>query len=357
MTEKMARLWLSMGDLPSTKLSKIMALYEDALTFYQEREKALHLLGSNAQTALKAWSDEERLSMLLASLEKDSIRFLTPEDAEWPRGFYRLYDPPVGLFAKGNLDLLHSERSIAMVGTRRSSVYGRRMAQRVAGGLAEAGVTITSGFAVGIDSASHEGCLSAGGKTIAVIGCGLDVDYPSGNGALRKRILESGGLIISEYPPGTQPLAAHFPQRNRLIAALSQGLMLVEGASHSGGMISAQLALEMGLEVFAMPGPADVVGSEGPHALIRDGARLATSAEQILEDMGWQSASPEKSAEIPLEGEEAQLAALLEIESLSFEELCRCSGLDAQTLNSHLTIMELKGIIEKSPGRIYTKTR
>lgn len=357
MTEKMARLWLALGGIPSQTLVKVLAHYGTALAFYEERAQAGPLLGAGVWRSLKNQAAPDYLADTLAGLAAGGIAFLTPGEAAWPPALERLYDPPAGLFAQGCLSLLQSPRAFAMVGTRRATPYGRRMAQAVARGLAQAGVTVVSGFAVGIDTASHEGCLAGGGGTIAVMGCGLNQDYPRGSGGLRQRILAKNGLLLSEYPLDAPPLAAHFPQRNRLIAGLCQGLMLVEGALRSGGMISANLASEMGLEVFAMPGPADASGSEGPHALLREGARLAGSAGDILADMGWEErpAACEAEPPQPLAPEETLILSLLKRERLSLDQLAEMSGLPTAALISHLTILELKGIIEKSPGRIYAK--
>ena len=274
MTERLARFWLSLGDLPSQTLLKVLSLYGTALAFYEEREKAGPLLGSAWKT-LKRWEKETDLAAALDKLEQRGACFLTPSSPQWPWRFERLADPPIGLYAQGDLELLHHEQTFALVGTRHASVYGRRMAEAIARDLSLAGTAIISGFAVGIDAAAHEGCIRAGGRTIAILGCGLNIDYPSGSQKLRQQIIESGGLLLTEHPMDSRPHAGHFPQRNRLLAALAQGLMLVEGTTRSGGMISAHLAIEMGTEVFALPGSVESSLSAGPHAIIREGGRLA----------------------------------------------------------------------------------
>jgi len=257
------------------------------------------------------------------------------------------------LYCMGDTKLLTAPKTFAMVGTRHCTVYGRRMAGVIARDLAYGDAVIISGLAVGIDSASHEGCLEAGGNTIAFLGCGIDVDYPSGSGALKRRIVDSGGLLVTEHPMKSRPVAGHFPQRNRMIAALSKGLMLIEGTTRSGGMISAHLAMEQGAEVFALPGSVETAQSAGPHRLIREGARLASSAEEILEDMGWQA--PQKPEPKALSGPEAYLYALIEQEPMSLDQLTQLTQWEADELMTCLSMMEIEGLITKSPGQVYSK--
>jgi len=352
MTEKLARFWLSLGDLPSSVPAKILANYETALAFYEAREQAGPVLGA-AWKRLLPWQDLQLLRKKLEHLQSLGIVFLTPEDENWPWMLNHLEDPPIGLYCLGDTQLLRDPKLFAMVGTRHCTVYGQRMARAIARDMTSAGAVILSGFAVGIDSACHEGCLEAGGKTVAFMGCGLDIDYPSGSGAMKRRIVDSGGLLVTEHPMKSKPVAGHFPQRNRMIAALAKGLMLIEGNTRSGGMISAHLAMERGVEVFALPGSVETAQSAGPHLLIREGARLAVSAQEILMDLGWQV--PEKAAPKALDGPVAQLYAFIEQEPLSFDQLTHLTGWPADVLTSHLSMMEIDGLIVKSPGRVYSK--
>lgn len=352
MTERLARFWLSLGDLPSSMLSKILESYQTAQAFYEARETAGPLLGA-AWKRLQPWQDHSELEKKLERLKELGIAFITPEDEVWPYVLDYLEDPPIGLYCMGDLSLLRHPQIFAMVGTRHSTVYGQRMARVISRDLTYAGTAILSGFAVGIDCAAHEGCLEAGGKTIAMLGCGLDVDYPSGSGTLKRRIIDSGGLLVTEHPMKSRPVAGHFPQRNRMLAALCKGLMLLEGTTRSGGMISAHLAMERGNEVFALPGTVESAQSAGPHQLIREGARLAASAADILTDMGWQQLK--RTEPKALDGPVAQLYALIEQEPLSFDQLTQLTGWTADVLNSYLTMMEIDGLITKSPGRVYSK--
>lgn len=246
---------------------------------------------------------------------------------------------------------------MALVGTRSPSRYGQDMAFSLGKELGENGVTVVSGFARGIDTAAHSGCLAGGGKTAAVLGCGLDVIYPSENKELHKCILDSGGLFLSEYPLGSKPANYHFPDRNRIISGVSHGVALIEGMLKSGGMITVGHALEQGREVFALPGPINREGAQAPHKLLREGARLITCGTDMLEDMGWEPkakaiAAGKQLAIAKIPGQEL-VEKLLKREDMSFEELTRALPMDAAPLNSLLTILELAGIIKKSAGNLY----
>ena len=224
-------------------------------------------------------------------------------------------------------------------------------------GLAENGVTVVSGMARGIDSCAHRGALDGHGPTVAVLGCGVDVVYPPENDRLMAEILDSGGAIVSELTPGAPPVPGNFPARNRIISGLSQGTLIVEGAKVSGAMITVNLALEQGRDVFAVPGSIYSPLSSAPNQMILDGATPVLSPWDILEHYRWgcrpnpDSARPAPAPE--LDPEEEALVAPLRNEALSFEELAQITGLPAAKLNSHLTMLELRGIIEKVPGGLY----
>ena len=264
--------------------------------------------------------------------------------------------PPPTLYARGTAPL-DAERMFAIVGSRRSTRDGQRAAREIAEGLAGAGVTVVSGMARGIDTYAHEGALAADGRTIAVLGCGVDVCYPPENEALMRRIIESGGAVISEYPLGTKPLSGNFPQRNRIISGLSAGTVLVEGAQKSGAMITVNCALEQGRDVFAVPGSIYSPLSAAPNRMIVDGATPVISPWEILEYYRW-GKRPEASTanphrEIELDADEAALVEPLREQELSFEELTQITGFSPSKLNSHLTMLELRGIIMKVPGGMY----
>lgn len=220
----------------------------------------------------------------LARLEARGIRFLARGSPGYPPALARIFDPPEALFLRG--EAAPGERLIAMVGARRASSHGRHLAQELAEGLAERGVGVVSGAAWGIDAAAHRGALRAGGPTFAVLGHGLDHVYPADHRGLYAEIA-SRGCLLTEYAPGTPPLAWHFPERNRIVSGLSAGVVVVEAGERSGALITADYAMEEGREVFAVPGSLANPLTRGPHRLIQQGARLVTCVEDILEELNW----------------------------------------------------------------------
>ncbi len=287
----------------------------------------------------------------MVRLEKYGGQVLVWGDKEYPQALTQLVDPPPVLYALGDLSLLQHQ-ALAVVGSRAASSYGLRMAKSVARELARTGVVVVSGLAAGIDAAAHRGALSVGG-TIAVLGCGLDRVYPRQNKDLYKEIAAKG-LLLSEYPLATRPDAFRFPARNRIIAGISQGVVVVEAARKSGALITAQIALDYGREIFAVPGQMDSCKSEGCHLLIRSGAALVSRGADILDDLGiaagqcWQQPGQERSSSA---GSTAELLLqLLDSYPVTKDELIEKSGVDAQRLNEICLLLELDGMIESLPG-------
>lgn len=243
------------------------------------------------QIALLAEKSLENADRILGACSRLGLRLLTMQDADYPMRLRNIFEPPCLLYVKGQLPVIDEEVAVAMVGTRKASPYGIEAAEKIAYGLCRQGAVVISGAAAGVDSASHRGALRAGGKTIAVLGNGLDIVYPAENEWLYRDIAASGALI-SEYPPGTAAEAWHFPVRNRIISGLSLATIVVEAPEKSGALITAATALEQGRDVFAIPGPLDAEGSVGCNRLIRDGAGLATESWDILRE--YQSRYPHK---------------------------------------------------------------
>ena len=293
---------------------------------------------------------------------KKRIRVLVRDDEEYPPILREIARPPLVLFARGN-PIPGTER-IAIVGARAATQYGKRVAEEIAMGVAAQGVTVVSGAAQGIDSAAHKGALRAG-RTVAVLGCGVDVAYPKFNAKLLDEIAESGA-VLSEYPPGTQPFPAFFPLRNRIISGLSRGTLVVEAAERSGSLITAELALSEGRDVFAVPGSIYSDLSRGCHRLIQQGAKLAASAADILSEYSWaEKESPGKGQaelfeEVPeglSEEEKAVYAVLSKEEALSVDEIIyRLHGRgDASNIAFLLLQMQLRGIVEEDENRAYSR--
>ncbi|GAB4352413.1 MAG: DNA-processing protein DprA [Gammaproteobacteria bacterium] len=296
-------------------------------------------------------------------LEQPNNWLITISDRHYPALLRDLPDPPGALFVCGDPRHL-SAPQLAVVGSRNPTPAGRETALEFARYLTVAGLTITSGLASGIDGAAHEGALSAGGATIAVVGTGLDRVYPAEHRDLAHRIAESGALV-SEFPLGTPPLAGNFPRRNRLISGMSLGTLVVEATPHSGSLITARLAGEQGREVFAIPGSIHNPQARGCHALIRQGAKLVETANDILEELGPLAASlvrpePESVPEEQPAALDADYQALLQhIDQAptSIDTVVERSGLTVETVSSMLLLLELQGYVSSAAGGRYVRTR
>ena len=277
---------------------------------------------------------------------------VTLGDAAFPSALLEAADPPLFLYALGQLDTLALPHKIAIVGSRNPTPQGQINARQFAEALSQAGLCVVSGLALGVDGAAHEGALDAGAPTVAVVGTGLDRVYPKRHLDLAHRIA-ANGILISEYPLGTPPLPAHFPQRNRLIAGLCQGTLVVEAAVASGSLITARLATEMGRDVFAIPGSIHAPQARGCHALIRQGAKLVESAQDVLEDLQMPGAGPStgfSDAAPPLGPEPEGLLKAMGYEPVGLDALQARTGLDTASLQAQLLELELDGHIGRLPG-------
>ena len=279
-----------------------------------------------------------------------SFRTIGRRDREYPALLGEVPDPPQQLWLSGLA--LDQSPALAVVGSRKGTRYGLEAAFWLAKELALSGVTIVSGLAKGIDGAAHRGALEAGGRTVAVLGSGLDVCYPAKHRDLLAQV-ECCGTVISEYPPGTRPLPHHFPVRNRIIAGMSMGVVLVEAAPAGGAMITARLAMEFGREVFAVPGAVHSPVSVGPHLLVRDGARLAASADQILEDLGMLRSPDPEHPPLSLHPDEARVMGVLEAEPLLLDLIARRAGMPVSTAAAVLVKLELQSLVSRRPGGRY----
>ncbi|MGE5707336.1 MAG: DNA-processing protein DprA [Bacteroidota bacterium] len=285
---------------------------------------------------------------LLEGLERAGVWALTLLDAPYPSALRALPDPPAILYGRGTIPPL--ARAIAVVGTRNATEYGLRVAREISSNLARSGVLVISGLAAGIDAAAHRGALEAG-STLAVLGCGPDRVYPRENRVLYGRILEAGALL-SEYPPGTPPEPGHFPARNRIVAGLAAAVVVVEAGKKSGALITADLGLEMGKEVCAVPGPIDSPQSMGTNRLLAQGARLVSSAEDVLSEFGW---TPTPKAIPPLPPEEQRIFGALDGTPRHLDELARALGMDPAVVISAMVVLELKSLAVRLPGQRYMR--
>jgi DNA processing protein len=295
--------------------------------------------------------------------EKKNISIIHFADPLYPDLLKKIHDPPAVLYVKGDPEVLNCS-GLGVVGSRASTVYGKSVAEQMAMKLASQGFTIISGLALGIDTAAHAGALAAEGKTVAVLGCGLDIVYPPSNRNLYEQIVATGA-VVSEYPLGTKPESFRFPARNRIISGMSLGIVVVEAAKRSGSLITADHALEHGREVFAVPGRIDSVKSAGTHTLLQQGAKLVQSINDIVEEFsmtGMQSQRIEtdrkEDAQVPLEKlsrEEAEMYGFIETYPRTFDDIVKESGFSAQQTNELLLLLELKGMVQVLPGKSYQK--
>ncbi|MEW9123731.1 MAG: DNA-processing protein DprA [Thermotaleaceae bacterium] len=270
---------------------------------------------------------------------------------DYPQNLINMYDSPFLLYKRGEV-IEQDAQAIAIVGARKATVYGKWAAYKFANELAKRGITIISGMAYGIDTMAHRGALDAGGRTIAVLGCGVDICYPKSNMQLMKEII-GRGAVVSEYPIGMEPMSSNFPGRNRIISGLSKGVIVVEAGLKSGSLITAEIALEQGREVFAVPGNINSVMSMGCNKLIQDGAKLVSSIEDVLEELNIHFEHVVKSPEINLSSTEREVYEKIEkTQPIPFEKLSYLLQMNVQEVNSILTILQIKGLIEQLPGKI-----
>ncbi len=330
--------------------------------FQASAESLLQVEGVSKRhvTALKnhklTWKVKAELDLLAGK----NYRIITLADSNYPRLLREIPDPPPFLYVSGQLD--HSSVNIAVVGSRNATRYGLTTTKSLCADLASLGITIVSGMARGIDTAAHEGALAGGGKTIAVLGSGLDRIYPTENKKLFQRISKRGA-VVSEFSMLTKPEGHNFPMRNRIISGMSLGTVIVEATKKSGSLITARLAVEQNREVFAVPGSIQSFKSTGTHTLIKQGAKLVEHAQDIVEELepyleihnGTENAPPAESENVPpfLSSEETQIFQLLEPYPIHIDSLVRKLSIEPGKLSSMLLTLELKGLVRQLPGKFF----
>lgn len=358
--------WLAFSVLPGIGPKRFAALYErlgSAETLWKASRLVLERIqgiGEETIQALEKGRREIEPYRLLEQLRKSKMDAWPWIHPLYPIKLRHIDDPPLVLFVNGILELQDFNHTVAVVGTRQPTLYGQRIAKETAYGLAVNGVTVVSGMALGIDSIAHWGAIEGGAPTIAVLGCGADVCYPSSNQRLFEEIIAGRGAVVSEYFPGTTPEKYRFPARNRIIAGLSSALVVVEGGLESGSLISARMAFDQSREVFAFPGRIDSDQSKGPHKLIRElNAHLCTSYRDIIDDMNWAKTklqgTKEKAAIIQLYGREKEIYELISSERVHFDTLCQKSGMPVGELSATLTMLELGGLVSRDAGDWYER--
>jgi DNA processing protein len=315
------------------------------------------LASAEALQALRSEAVAKAVEHALAWLERPGNAVVTLADSAYPRLLLEIADPPPLLYCRGRIELLNRP-ALAVVGSRNATAQGTSNAEQFARSFSAAGLTIVSGLAQGIDAAAHRGGLAAEGSTIAVLGTGVDHAYPKVNAPLAEEIAAQG-LLISEFALGTQAFAHNFPRRNRLISGLAQGCMVVEAALGSGSLITARSAAEQGREVFAIPGSIHSPLSKGCHALIKSGAKLAESAEDVLSELGsfrrTGFASTRSGTPAPTAGAEEPLLECMGFDPVDVDSLCARAGLPAERVSTDLLRLELAGRVAVLPGGLYQR--
>jgi DNA processing protein len=354
--------WIGLGKVPGIGTTRFAQL-EQYFGSLEEAWKApageLKKAGLDSKTTAELLEQRACLSLdaELEKLERYQVKALSWHDPAYPARLKEVYDRPPVLYMLGSL-LPEDEWCLAIVGTRRATIYGRQVTEEIVSHLAHNRITTVSGLARGIDSVAHRSTLEAGGRTIAVFACGLDIVYPAENAKLAAEIVQHGALI-GEYPLGTKPRAQHFPRRNRIMSGISLGVLVVEAGERSGALSTSYHALEQNREVFAVPGSILSPASRGTNTLIQEGAKLVTDGNDILEELNLTQVAQQLEMKVVLpENEmEATLLRQLTAEPLHIDEVCRRSGLPIAMVSSTLTMMELKGMARQVGGMNYVLAR
>lgn len=392
--------WLWLSNLPnmsSVKITNLLAGFNSVEEIYKS-DNYSGTYGINEQDIKNLMNKSlDTANKIIDKLRATNAGILTYDDAAYPDMLRQLPDPPYVLYIKGEVMKWDRLLTIAAVGTRRFNDYGKRVCENICSELARAGVTIVSGMARGLDSVAAVSALNAGAKTIAVLGCGIDIVYPAENENLMNAIAHQGA-VLTEYPPGTPPVSKHFPQRNRIISGLSYGTLVTQAPLHSGALITANYALDTGKDVFSVPGNIYDIMSQGNNMLIKSGAKLVENARDILEEYDFEAmrlrvannigideilkdtpseksdSSAHKSSQVhksthivpinnvmnvsidderykSLEGDERMIIELLIEDAMHIDDIVRKSNLTMGTVNSVLTILEMKSLVKQMPGK------
>jgi len=364
--------WLALGLTPglasrlSARVLRQFGSPEGVFRASKRDLEACHLPSETSEAVLKRKAFPRAEKELAAVRKIEGCWLLNWTEPEYPQTLLQIYDPPVLLYVRGDAQVLNIP-SLSIVGTRRPTVYGTQMAQRLGRDLAARGLVIVSGLARGIDAIAHQGAMDAHGRAIGVLGTGIDVCYPKENKKLYEKVLECGA-IISEFPLRTHPAPENFPVRNRIVAGLPLGTVVVEGAQYSGSLITARLAMEFGREVFGVPGNVTQPVSFAPNLLIKQGAKLVTGAEDVIEELPTpvraalvQAEQPEAErrnllASASLNGSEKKLYELLSAEEpVHIDDIVERSGLNSSEVLATLFTLEMKGIVRQLPGKQFCK--
>lgn len=356
--------WIAFSSIESIDSAFILRLYNyfgDIEAAFKANEREFQnidgLSVKKAQNFVEARKTLD-IEKPLAEIEKRNIKFITFEEEKYPQMLKEIYNPPAVLYYKGDLERINFNRTLAVVGSRRSSMYAKDALKVVLAGLKETNITIVSGLASGIDTTAHNLAIENGLKTIGVIASGFDYTYPASNKNLYEAIEREHGVIFTEYYPTFEPLKYRFPQRNRIVSGLSYGTLVAEASLKSGALITANLTLEQGRELMCIPGMITNPNTQGIYKLLKNGASLVTNSEDILSILGWEikkQGELDLTSTLELTADERLVFSLLEFEEKNFDELQTVSKMEIETLLMNLTLLELKGIIRKVDGDRYKR--
>ncbi len=358
MNKDMYWLWLTnIKGIGRKKTQYLLELYKQPMNIWELESyhiNKLKFLTRENKNHLLASRDENRINHIYSLLKEHKITYVSIDHPHYPEYLKHLYDSPYGLYVKGKLPNV-KQPSLAIVGARKCSSYGRNVAKYFGQELAKLGFTIISGMARGIDTAAHQGALKGGGKTVAVLGSGVNVCYPSENKSLMEQIQHSGA-VISEFSVNAAPLAGHFPLRNRIISGLSDGVLIVEAAEKSGTLITTDMALEQGKNVYAIPGRITDDLSKGTHQLIQSGAKMVTRLEDILEDFSMNETVHKWCQNtIELEENEKIVYDCLNSDPIFIDDIYYETGIAMSELKHLLLKLEIKGLIKQIPNKYFVK--
>jgi DNA processing protein len=362
--------WVSLGLVQEVaanarRYHDLLRLGPPAEVFRASRRALADSVGEAAATAVTGFDWRRAAHQQAAAAARCAARLVLLEDAEYPPSLHAIDLPPPFLLIRGGL-LREDGLAVAIVGSRRGTPYGLGVAERLGADLGARGVTVVSGLARGVDTAAHRGALGAGGRTLAVLGSGVDVVYPPENRRLAAEVVEAGA-VVSQFPMGTAPLPHHFPARNRVIAGLTLGTVVVEAAERSGALITARLAGELGREVYAVPGNVSSPGSLGTNSLIQDGAKLVQGWEDVVDEWPpeWRralrplpvsGASTQRDAEGAVEPGERAILALLGDEPVAVDAVVERSRLPSSQVSAGLMTLELRGLVRRIAGQRYIRS-
>ncbi len=354
--------WVGFSKIPGIGRVKLAHLEKQFGSIKSAWEAPISVLGSAGldQKTLKnvdSYRSEIDLNDEIARMKRLGVRAMIHYDKDYPSRLKQIYDYPPVLYIKGSF-APEDEFSLAVVGTRRATAYGRQVTDELVTELARSRITIISGLARGIDSIAHRSALEAGGRSIAVFACGLDYVYPLENTGLAEEIIKRG-VVVSEHPLGVKPRPEHFPRRNRILSGLSLGVLVVEAGNKSGALITANLALEQNREVFAVPGSILSLASNGTNNLIKEGAKLVSNCSDILEELNLTAIARQLELKeiIPTSDTESLILKKLGAEPLYIDEICHDSGLSMAQVSSTLAMMEIKGLVKQASSMNYILAR